>query len=189
MCDGFCMEMSVRHFLKHLYHQDFKYLEIFTDILQYEGSACRGHSCTTAVTDCDKHKLCDTLCTLREASILPHFKSIHASCPCAVTLCRRMQSTNKSHEPDREWMGIDWTRHSGGVCAWSCCWRIQGGRWRWDGVDPFSLTFLISCSQISFLNPVNPLCIYVSKRNSSRVWLTVYKKISFWSYTNFKDFH
>lgn len=45
------------------------------------------------------------------------------------------------------------------VCAWSCCWKDPGWQVKvwWGGSSFFSAhIFLISCRQISFLNPVNP---------------------------------
>lgn len=136
-----------------------------------------------------------TLCTLRKASILPHFESIHASCPCAATLGRRSQSTNTSHEPDREWMGIDWTRHSG-VCAPDpAAERIQGGRWRCDGVDPLFTHIFWSLQNNIFSKPCEPSQLLSEKWNSARVWLRVHNKSSFqlhrlrWSIVHTKYTH
>lgn len=129
-------------------------------------SAGGSHALQQWQTVINTHKLSDSNYTLRLASILPHFQSIHALCPRAVTFQQR-----NAIEPTRAGQEVNknWSNQTSSVCL---ILLVRDPGWLvevWCVVVPVMLTFVVFCSQGS--KPV----IYPA----TLVWINA----SFWEVT------
>lgn len=161
-----------------------------SDVLQHVGSVCRGQSCTTAVTDCDKRTQTEWHQLHTAAGINSSSSSSRSTMPRvlawlqfqqkrnAIQTARAMRRTGSEREliePDPECVPDPVSEGS----------RLA--RWRYGVVVPFLPTFVFK-NLGSSLRYKHWRTFYVLfLRSSAAVWLTGIRKSQFQRHTTLKE--